>query len=141
MPRGNIDNLIVPSSEQARKNGSKGGIASGKKRAEKKMLQESLQKLLKGKYKIETKEGEVKIVSGYEAISESMVLEALKGNVKAFVAIRDTIGEKPTETVDFKNEEVQGISIEFVNKSNKNNHLTGDPKIVGEYTPPSNTEN
>ena len=42
----NIDNLKVPTSEEARINGRKGGIASGKARAEKKSLREKAKLLM-----------------------------------------------------------------------------------------------
>jgi hypothetical protein len=42
----NIENLKVPTSEEARINGRKGGIASGKARAEKKSLREKAKLLM-----------------------------------------------------------------------------------------------
>jgi hypothetical protein len=38
-------------------------------------------------------------MTGAEALSAKLFAEALKGNVKAFVALRDTAGEKPIEKV------------------------------------------
>lgn len=140
MARGNTDNLIVPSSEEARKNGSKGGKASGDSRRNKRKLQNALQKLLNSKYKIGREEDGQQELGGYDAIAQSMILEALGGNVKAATFIRDTIGEKPVDVVDFENNDVTGIKISFVNKSNSNKGKEKDPKIVGDYTPPSNTE-
>lgn len=140
MGRGNIENLKVPSSEEARKNGAKGGKKSGEARREKKKLQEALQKRLSGKYKIGEENNEVEL-GGYDAMAEAMIIQAVHGNVKAFVAIRDTIGEKPTDKIEFPEENtVTGIKIKFVNKSKANTKPEKDPKIVGEYTPPSNTE-
>lgn len=83
----NTKNLKVPTSEEARKNGKKGGIASGKARAERKALKEELLLLLS--------EGNTQ-----KKISLSLIKEAIKGNTKAFEVIRDTIGEKPVEKVD-----------------------------------------
>lgn len=141
MGRGNVDNLIVPSSEEARKNGSKGGNASAKSRREKRHLQDALQKLLKGQYEI-GKDDNKKTLGGYDAVAQSMILEAIGGNVKAATFIRDTIGEKPVDVLDLENKDnaVTGIKISFVNKSNPNKGKEKDPKIVGDYTPPSNTE-
>ena len=42
------ENLIVPTSEEARKNGRKGGIASGKARREKKVARAVLLVVLQG---------------------------------------------------------------------------------------------
>jgi len=142
MARGNPGNLIQNEDrtpEERRENAKKAGIASGEARRNKRKLQESLQKLLKGKYEI-GKDENAKTLGGYDALAESMIHEAINGNVKAFVAIRDTIGEKPVDVVDFENNDVTDIKISFVNKSNPNKGLKKDPKIVGDYTPPSNTE-
>lgn len=43
---GGIENLRVPTSEQARENGRKGGIASAKAKKERKQMQEVMQTLL-----------------------------------------------------------------------------------------------
>lgn len=83
----NIENLKVPTSEEARRNGRKGGVASGKARAERKALKEELLLLLS--------EGNTQ-----KEISVSLIQEAIKGNTKAFEVIRDTIGEKPVEKID-----------------------------------------
>lgn len=83
-----IENLKpVKSKEEAREKGRKGGIASGKARAERKALKEELLLLLS--------EGNTQ-----KKISLSLIKEAIKGNTKAFEVIRDTIGEKPVEKVD-----------------------------------------
>lgn len=83
-----IENLKpVKSKEEAREKGRKGGIASGKARAERKALKEELLLLLS--------EGNTQ-----KKISLSLIKEAMKGNTKAFEVIRDTIGEKPVEKVD-----------------------------------------
>lgn len=137
MPRGKIDNLIKRSSNEARKIASKGGKASGESRRKKRELQGALQKLLDGKYEVEGT-----TFNGYEAIAQKMILSAINGNVKAATFVRDTIGEKPVDVFDFNEKDVTGIKISFVDKSTpkKNGGKEIDPKIVGEYTPPSNVE-
>lgn len=137
MPRGNINNLKTPSTEEARERGKKGGKKSGQVRREKRKLQDALQKKLSGKFIIEDEQEKI---GGYEAIANAMIKEAIGGNVKAATFIRDTIGEKPREVVDFESESLSGIKIKFVDKSNKNEKKEKDPKIVGDYTPPSNIE-
>ena len=83
-----IENLKpIKSEEEAREKGRKGGIASGKARAERKALKEELLLLLS--------EGDTQ-----KKISLSLIQQALDGNTKAFEVIRDTIGEKPVEKVD-----------------------------------------
>lgn len=142
MPRGNLNNLVQnkeQTPEERRKNAKKAGIASGQSRREKKFIQESLQKLLNGKYYIGD-EKDRKQLGGYDALAQAMILEAIGGNVQAFKEIRDTIGEKPKDTVGFESESLTGIKISFVNKSSPNKKKETDPKIVGDYTPPSNVE-
>lgn len=105
MPKDGKDNLIpVRSENEAREKGRKGGVASGEARRKKRDLRETLETLLKTTLKDE------KIVSKFEAfgfkkgmtmqdaISAAMIQQAVKGNVKAFVAIRDTIDPKEGET-------------------------------------------
>lgn len=92
----NKDNLKVPTSEEAREYGSKGGKASGESRKRKRMLQDALQKALKGVYSIDADNVNL---GGYDALAISLIKEALSGDVKAFLAIRDTIGEKPVEEI------------------------------------------
>lgn len=87
--KGNPQNLKVPSSKEARKNGSKGGKASAKKRQEQKTLKEELLVLLS--------DGDTQ-----EKISIALIQRALKGDIKAFEVIRDTIGQKPTDKQEVK---------------------------------------
>lgn len=142
MPRGNPNNLVQnkeQTPEERRENAKKAGIASGQSRREKRYFQESLQKLLNGKYYIGDEENR-KQLGGYDALAQAMILKAINGDVQAFKEIRDTIGEKPKDTVGFESESLSGIKISFVNKSNPNKKKETDPKIVGDYTPPSNVE-
>lgn len=129
-----LENLKVPTSEEARSNGRKGGIASGEARKKKKLIQEALQKALDGTFTVDDK-----VIGGYDAMAISMIKAAIEGSVKAFVAIRDSIGEKPKETLEVEGGELTGININFVNKT-KRRKVQSDPKIVGEFTPPNNVE-
>lgn len=70
----------------------KGGTASGKARHSKKTFKE----LLKNAPEKPAKNGKTHA----EEIVASMILKAQSGDVKAFEAIRDTIGEKPIDKVD-----------------------------------------
>lgn len=80
----NTENLKPPSTSEARERGKKGGIASGRKRKERKVLRDELLLLLS--------KGQMQ-----KKISVALIAKALKGDVKAFEVIRDTIGEKPTD--------------------------------------------
>ncbi len=144
MGRGNLENLVQnrdQTPEERHRNAQQAGIASGKKRRERKLLRDSLQELLSGQYNLKDDKGETvgEKMIGYDAIARSLIMEALNGDVKAFVAIRDTIGEKPKESIGLESESLSGISIKFVDKSNRQENLVEkDPKIVGDYTPATN---
>lgn len=100
----------VRSKNEARERGKKGGIKSGETRAKKKTLKEELVALLETKIENKTMQ---------EKISFSLIQEALKGNVKAFETIRDTIGEKPKENVNITgevNNPFAGMSTEELRK-------------------------
>ena len=73
----------------------KGGIASGKARAEKRDLRKALEMLLEQTYT--DKKGNTR--TGAQAITERLFAEVMKGNVKAFEVLRDTVGQKPIEKV------------------------------------------
>ena len=83
----NEQNLRTLTTEEAREIGKKGGIASGKARAERKTLREELLLLLS--------QGNTQ-----EKISLSLIAQAMEGNTKAFEVIRDTVGEKPTDKIE-----------------------------------------
>jgi hypothetical protein len=70
----------------------KGGIASGKARRERKAFKDLLTKALTEKHPQFNG-------SNAEAIVAGMIAAAIQGDTKAFIAIRDTIGEKPEEKV------------------------------------------
>ena len=95
----NKENLRVPTSNEARRNGEKGGIASGESRRRRKLLRECLDELLAREY---TADG--KTLTGSEALAAALMKKAMKGDVKAFEALRDTAGEKPVERIEANTE-------------------------------------
>lgn len=108
----NIENLKTPSTEEARERGKKGGLASGKARAEKKRLKEAVESVLSASYK--NKDGEN--LSGYELAAIALFDKARSGDVSAFNSIRDLIGEKPTEKLEttIKSTENQKLASEYL---------------------------
>lgn len=96
---GKEENLIPFTSDQSREqakiNGAKGGVASGRARREKKTMKQMLDYLLEKK--IATKDG--KKATTLEAMMTAIIARAIKGDVKAAQFVRDTIGEVPTQTV------------------------------------------
>lgn len=79
----NVSNLIPNSKRspsEVRENSRKGGIKSGKVRRERRKLKEELELLLKQE-------------NYQERICLSLINKAIKGDVRAFETIRETIGE------------------------------------------------
>lgn len=91
----NEQNLIKPSPTEARKNGQKGGVASGEARRRKRDLRQALEILLEREYK--DKAGNS--ITGTEAITAKLFEQAMKGSIKAFETIRSTIGQDPVQKV------------------------------------------
>ena len=95
---------------EAKKNGIKGGIASGKARREKKSMQELARIILN----MALEKGEVHSVEEMESIAETekknitvdqaillkQVEKALKGDIQSAMFIRDTSGQKPVERTE-----------------------------------------
>lgn len=99
MKRDTRDNLqIIGSESEAREKGRLGGIASGKSRRLRRTLREELQALLD--MPVKGKDG--KVETRRERISAALIKQAEKGDVKAFKAIAETIGEKAPLAIDLK---------------------------------------
>jgi len=82
--------------EEQRERARRAGKRSGEVRRERKTLRQELEMLLKEE--IHDKNG--KAMDTQKALGTSLIKAALNGSVQAFIAIRDTIGEKPVEKVD-----------------------------------------
>lgn len=115
----NSQNLIknedlTPS--QRRKNASKAGKASAKKRKQNKTFKEIINKFLDGQVSDERLKQQMiefgfadKEVSNKSCAVFALWKEAIKGNTKAFELMRDTIGEKPIEQIQNINPPVINI--------------------------------
>ena len=97
-------------SEELRERAKKGGIASGKARREKKMMRETLDMLLSMPMK-NGKSADVesirsfaalkgKNISVQEAILIAQIQKAMKGDTTAAEYVRDTMGQRPVDSVD-----------------------------------------
>jgi len=102
---GNIKNLRslgTLTTEEARAISSRGGIASGQSRRRRKMIRELMGNAMTAR----VTDGDVEawlIEAGYEptfenAMTLSVLTKAAQGDVEAARFVRDTLGEKPTET-------------------------------------------
>jgi len=90
---------LIQSGAEAREKGRKGGISSGKTRREKRSLRQCLEILLS----MRPPDG-LPGADTSEAVSAALIRKALKGDVAAFLALRDSIGEKPTEKMKSETE-------------------------------------
>ena len=104
-----MSNLKKLTSEEARINGSKGGKKSVEVRRQKKLLKELLEEALEE----ETKTGNVAV-----GITTALVKRAKDGNIKAYEVIRDTLGQKPVESVKIENPQATKV-LESINKQLK----------------------
>jgi len=77
--------------EEQRELARKGGIASGKARAERKKFKDDLIAALEA-----MKDGKTVQELGVEAI----ISKFIAGDMQAFTIVRDTIGEKPTDKIE-----------------------------------------
>lgn len=114
----NESNLIPFTSEQSReeakKNGRKGGIASGESRRKRKAFKEQIDYFLSLPFPDMTDSNGNKIKDAFknfgieeEEIDNQMAMilsmwknVIKKGDVSAFNALRDTVGEKPSDKVE-----------------------------------------
>ena len=75
---------------------SKGGKASAEARRKKRDLRLALEMLLEKEMK--SKDGQS--MTGTEALAAKLFEQGLKGNVKAFKTIRETVGQDPTHKIE-----------------------------------------
>jgi hypothetical protein len=90
----NTENLKVPTSEQAREYGRKGGKASGEARRRKKELKELLEIALSQPCKDNPD------IDNWTAMTLALLKKAKSGDTKAYEVVRDTLGQKPTDKLE-----------------------------------------
>lgn len=97
MGKGNIDNLVKNEDltpEQRRANASKAGKASAEARRKKKEFRELFELALSQPCE------ENPDIDNWMAVTIAMMKKAKSGDTKAFEALRDTIGQKPTDKIE-----------------------------------------
>lgn len=85
----NLVSLAERTTSEQREIAKAGGVASGEARRKRKSLREELELLLEN--------GDTQ-----ESVAVALIEKAIKGDVKAFEVLRDTIGEKPVDKVETK---------------------------------------
>lgn len=84
------------SREEAARNGRKGGRASGEARRRRKALREAFDELLSRRYT--DRNGNE--LQGVDALAAKVFQQAMDGDIKAFVEVRNTVGEQPVQRVE-----------------------------------------
>lgn len=116
----NEQNLRVPSSEEAREIGRKGGIASGKARRRKADLKRAFNTILKADVANENISKQLEAL-GFEATNEMalamvMMQKAMKGNVKAFEQIARLVAIDTKDSLDRKEQRERITAIQLGNE-------------------------
>lgn len=133
----NEQNLRVPSSEEARELGRKGGIASGKARRRKADLKKAFNTILKADVANENISKQLEAL-GFEATNEMalamvMMQKAMKGNVKAFEQIARLVAIDTKDSLDRKEQRERIVSIQLENERRKeqleNNGIEGTMNV------------
>lgn len=123
-----IENLKRLTSAEARIQGEKGGIASGKARREKrdmqKMAQMMLERVLTGQQIDRTLGEQAESLIGEDRTAMAVmigkqILEACEGNTKAFETLRDTAGYKPKDQLEVAADIMTEADRALVNKVSK----------------------
>ena len=107
----NEQNLRPGEYHLSKEEAKKGGKASAEARRKKRDLRLALEMLLEK----EVSDGGGGTITGAQALTARLYKEALKGNVKAFEVLRDTVGQKPVEKVMLA--EVDQLVIDEVEKA------------------------
>ena len=113
-PNGNINNLDpVQSTEEAKKRGRNGGIASGKARRKKASLMRCAQRVLEADIPKEIRQGVEKMVGKlddehdelFTAAVAVMAKEAIGGNTSAFAQLKDMVQNMDAAYIEDHEEE------------------------------------
>lgn len=100
----------VRTESEAKEKGKKGGIASGQSRRNIKSIREALKLYLAEATTVETEEGQEKVTNAF-AIAIAAAEKAKIGDVQAMTFVRDSIGEKPKDTVGITGEDGGKVNV------------------------------
>lgn len=91
----NLISLADRTTDEQREIARMGGIRSGEVRRERKAIRTALEECLAIECEFEGVEA-----SNVEHIAAAMVRKAREGDVRAFVEVRNSVGEKPAERIE-----------------------------------------
>ncbi|WP_203264253.1 stress-induced protein [Streptococcus uberis] len=126
----NEENLRVPSSSEARENGRKGGINSGRSRRRKADLKKAFETILQADVASDKTRQHLESL-GFEATNEmalAMVImqKAMKGDVRAFEQISKLTTIEAKDTLDRKEQRERIKSIQLENSKREVNLSNSD---------------
>lgn len=108
--------------EEAKKNGMKGGIASGESRRRMKTFREELMAILE----TQTKNSKGESITVQQNINAALALKAAKGDVRAYEVIRDTLGQKPKDEKEVVVVAEGGLKVNLDLVKRMENHFEGN---------------
>ena len=116
----NEQNLKVPSSKEARENGKKGGVASGKARRKKANLKKAFETILQAEVASPNVKKQLEEL-GFDSTNEMalamvMMQKAMKGNVRAFEQISKLTTTDAKDTLDKKEQKERIKRLQLENK-------------------------
>lgn len=107
----NNENLVRLSPSEARENGRKGGKASGEARRRKAAMRDTMNRLLTMKAEVEGLSDILRADGGEstyeELITMAMIEKAMRGDVKAFMAIKDVLGQTSKSDIDLEEQKLR----------------------------------
>nr|DAS01009.1 MAG TPA: hypothetical protein [Caudoviricetes sp.] len=114
------DNLKVPTSDEARKYGKKGGVASGKARRKKANLRKAFETILQAEVASPNVKKQLEEL-GFDSTNEMalamvMMQKAMKGNVRAFEQISKLTTTDAKDSLDKKEQKERIKSLQIKNK-------------------------
>ena len=119
----NEQNLKVPSSKEARENGKKGGVASGKARRKKANLKKAFETILQAEVASPNVKKQLEEL-GFDSTNEMalamvMMQKAMKGNVRAFEQISKLTTTDAKDSLDKKEQRERIESLKLENEKKK----------------------
>lgn len=119
----NEQNLKVPSSKEARENGKKGGVASGKARRKKANLKKAFETILQADVASPNVKKQLEDM-GFDTTNEMalamvMMQKAMKGNVRAFEQISKLTTTDAKDSLDKKEQKERIKALELENEKRK----------------------
>ena len=133
------DNLKVPTSEEARKYGKKGGVASGKARRKKANLRKAFETILQAEVASPNVKKQLEEL-GFDSTNEMalamvMMQKAMKGNVRAFEQISRLTAIDTKDSLDKREqkERIEALKLENAKRRVTLEGSANSEDVMAEY--------